>query len=133
LCPDRDSAFTYPGHRIEDDHMNNEGIKQLVKRRYSLFAERGGGQDSCCCPTSATGFAAEHGLYSQEELAVIPETALSLSRGCGNPAGFANLQRGEVVVDFGCGARIDVILATHKLGCLPAARNPNSLPNTRLN
>ncbi len=96
--------------------MNSEDIKQLVKRRYSMFAERGGGEGSCCCPTSATGFAAGHGLYTQEELAVIPETALSLSRGCGNPTGFANLRSGEVVVDFGCGAGIDVILAARKVG-----------------
>ena len=45
--------------------MKTEDIKQLVKRRYSIFAERGGGQSSCCCSTNATGFAAEHGLYSQ--------------------------------------------------------------------
>jgi len=96
--------------------MSTEDIRQLVKRRYAMFAERGSGQGSCCCPTEVTGFAAEHGLYSQEELAMIPKTSLSLSRGCGNPAGFANLQRGEVVVDFGCGAGIDVILAAHKVG-----------------
>ncbi len=41
---------------------------------------------------------------------------MNLSRGCGNPTGFANLQPGTVVVDFGCGGGIDVILATHKVG-----------------
>jgi arsenite methyltransferase len=46
----------------------------------------------------------------------VPEIALNLSRGCGNPTGFANLQPGEVVVDFGCGGGIDVILAAHKVG-----------------
>ncbi|MBU4345537.1 MAG: methyltransferase domain-containing protein [Proteobacteria bacterium] len=46
----------------------------------------------------------------------MPEIALNLSRGCGNPTGFANLQVGEVVVDFGCGGGIDVILAAHKVG-----------------
>jgi ubiquinone/menaquinone biosynthesis C-methylase UbiE len=46
----------------------------------------------------------------------VPEIALNISRGCGNPAGFANLQPGDVVVDFGCGAGIDVILAAHKVG-----------------
>ncbi len=45
----------------------------------------------------------------------MPEIALNLSRGCGNPTGFANLQPGEVVVDFGCGGGIDVILAAHKV------------------
>jgi arsenite methyltransferase len=55
-------------------------------------------------------------LYSQGELALVPEVALNLSRGCGNPTGFANIQSGEVVVDFGCGAGLDVILAAHKVG-----------------
>ena len=47
---------------------------------------------------------------------MVPEIGINLSRGCGNPTGFANLQPGEVVVDFGCGAGIDVILAAHKVG-----------------
>jgi len=47
---------------------------------------------------------------------LVPEIGINLSRGCGNPTGFANLQPGEVVVDFGCGAGIDVILAAHKVG-----------------
>lgn len=58
----------------------------------------------------------DQGLYEQAELALVPEVALNLSRGCGNPTGFANLQPGGVVVDFGCGGGIDVILAAHKVG-----------------
>jgi SAM-dependent methyltransferase len=54
-------------------------------------------------------------LYGQEELSLIPEIALNLSRGCGNPTGFADLRPGEVVVDFGCGGGIDIILAAHKV------------------
>jgi arsenite methyltransferase len=46
----------------------------------------------------------------------VPEIGINLSRGCGNPTGFANLQPGETVVDFGCGAGIDVILAAHRVG-----------------
>ena len=56
------------------------------------------------------------GLYSEEELTAVPETALNLSRGCGNPSGFADLRPGDVVVDLGCGGGIDVILAAHKVG-----------------
>jgi ubiquinone/menaquinone biosynthesis C-methylase UbiE len=55
-------------------------------------------------------------LYSEAELALLPAVARNLSRGCGNPTGFANLQAAEVVVDFGCGGGIDVILAAHKVG-----------------
>ena len=47
---------------------------------------------------------------------MVPAIGIDLSRGCGNPTGFANLQPGETVVDFGCGAGIDVILAAHKTG-----------------
>jgi len=46
----------------------------------------------------------------------VPEVALNLSRGCGNPTGFANIRPGDVVVDFGCGGGIDVVLAAHKVG-----------------
>jgi len=58
----------------------------------------------------------DQGLYGQEELSLVPEIALKFSRGCGNPTGFADLQPGDVVVDFGCGGGIDVILAARKVG-----------------
>lgn len=99
--------------------METNEIKQIVKGRYGKCVEAGGGKESCCCPGEAPAnlsFAAEHGLYSQAELSLVPETALTLSKGCGNPTGIANLQSGEVVMDFGCGAGIDVILACNKVG-----------------
>lgn len=45
----------------------------------------------------------DQGLYGEGELAQVPEAARNLSRGCGNSTGFADLQPGETVVDFGCG------------------------------
>jgi len=99
--------------------METQKIKQTVKERYGKAAETSNGGTSCCCATGSVqslSFAAEHGLYSKEELSLIPKTALTLSKGCANPVGFANIKSGEVVVDFGCGAGIDVILATHKAG-----------------
>ncbi len=58
----------------------------------------------------------DQGFYGESELSSIPELARNLSRGCGNPTGFADLKLGDVVVDFGCGGGIDVILAAHKVG-----------------
>jgi arsenite methyltransferase len=98
--------------------MTTEEIKQTVKKRYSRCAEAGRGKETCCCVSKVppnSSFAAEQGLYGQDELSLIPEIALTLSKGCGNPTGFANLQPGEAVVDFGCGGGIDVILAAHKV------------------
>lgn len=98
--------------------MKSENIKDIVKGRYDACAERAGGEGAVCCPieTASPSCAAGHGLYSQEELFWVPETAMNLSRGCGNPTGFADLQPGETVVDFGCGAGIDIVLAAHKVG-----------------
>ena len=58
----------------------------------------------------------DQGLYGQAELSLVPEVALNLSRGCGNPTGFATIRPSDVVVDFGCGGGIDVALAAHKVG-----------------
>ena len=93
-------------------------IKDLVRTRYGAFAEAGGTQDACCSTMvqTASGSPTDLGLYNAEELALVPKGALSLSRGCGNPVGFAGLDASETVVDFGCGGGIDVILAAHKVG-----------------
>ncbi|MBU2109660.1 methyltransferase domain-containing protein [Patescibacteria group bacterium] len=93
-------------------------IKQEVKMRYDQFAKEGGSAEGCCplVGESTESFALEHGLYSQEDLALIPKLAINLSRGCGNPTSFANLQLGEVVADLGSGGGIDLVLAAHKVG-----------------
>src|ERR1700736_2527001 len=53
--------------------------------------------------------------YSPEELATLPAGA-NLGLSCGNPTAFARLRPGETVVDLGCGAGIDVLLAALKVG-----------------
>jgi len=99
--------------------MKSEEILQVVKERYSKAAQTSGaGAGSYCCPSAAPpggGFAAQHGLYTPEDLASVPELAVKLSRGCGNPVSIADLRPGEVVVDLGCGAGIDVILAARRI------------------
>ncbi|MBU2082276.1 methyltransferase domain-containing protein [Patescibacteria group bacterium] len=98
--------------------LSREEIKQEVKTRYDKFAEEGGSAEGCCplARESTESFALEHGLYSQEDLALIPKLAINLSRGCGNPTSFANIQPGQVVADFGSGGGIDLVLAAHKVG-----------------
>ncbi len=93
-------------------------VSQVVQTRYGKFAEAAGATKTSCCskPAPSACCALGQGLYSESELSSLPELARTLSRGCGNPTGFANLQPGEVVVDFGCGGGIDVILAARKVG-----------------
>jgi SAM-dependent methyltransferase len=94
-------------------------VKAVVRGRYEACAARGSGEGAVCCPggtPASPGFATAHGLYSQDELSLVPDIAVALARGCGNPTGFGDLHPGEGVVDFGCGGGIDMVLAAHKVG-----------------
>ncbi len=53
--------------------------------------------------------------YSKEELKAVPAGAV-VSRGCGIPVVQARLRRGEVVLDLGSGAGLDVFLAARRVG-----------------
>ena len=103
---------------IPAKELSEEEIKQEVKRRYDKFAKEGGSAEGCCPlgRESTESFALEHGLYSQEDLALIPKLGIRLSRGCGNPTSFANIQPSEVIADFGSGGGIDLVLSAHKVG-----------------
>jgi SAM-dependent methyltransferase len=103
--------------------MKNED--QIRKRVSKAYAEAVTTGDSCCgdstgcCTTSdrtPKGVAAKTAGYSAQELASIPAEAAVNSFGCGNPTAFAGVKEGEVVVDLGSGAGIDLLLAAQKVG-----------------
>lgn len=54
--------------------------------------------------------------YRACDLAAAPPEAAASSFGCGNPTAFADLSAGQVVVDLGSGAGLDLILAARKVG-----------------
>jgi arsenite methyltransferase len=93
--------------------MDDENIKKYVKERYGQIAAN---QTSCsCCGGDDTTSQALQVGYTAEELKKLPEEAV-LGLGCGNPAALADLKEGEVVLDLGSGAGIDVFLASHRVG-----------------
>lgn len=99
-------------------------VKQIVKERYGEFARapRSGGASGCgttggCCGGSAAAYdpITSH-LYDESEAAGVPEEALLLSLGCGNPTALAELHEGETVLDLGSGGGIDVLLSAKRVG-----------------
>jgi len=96
--------------------MKEKEIKEVVKGRYAQIA----GQDQqSCCPSCACGASsllqADAIGYSREDLEHVPEEAI-MGLGCGNPTAIADLKAGEVVLDLGSGAGVDVFLASNKVG-----------------
>jgi len=55
-------------------------------------------------------------LYGAEDLSAIPEDAVALAFGVGHPVRYARLRPGEVVLDVGCGAGMDALLAARQVG-----------------
>jgi arsenite methyltransferase len=97
--------------------MEKDLIKQKVKERYGRLALSGGSGccSSDCCLGDSPAKAAANAGYDVRELKSVPQASI-IGAGCGAPVGFANLQKGETVVDLGSGAGIDVFLSANSVG-----------------
>lgn len=91
-------------------------IKEGIRSKYRTIALSG--NSDCCCMPGECGSPAQAAAaigYDPKELEAIPQASV-LGVGCGAPVGFAGLKKGEVVVDLGSGAGIDVFLSARKVG-----------------
>ena len=93
-------------------------IKESVRKHYADLVKT---DESCCssptcCPDPETDNPAEQNGYTEAQISSIPTDATEHSFGCGNPLEYADVQEGDVVVDLGSGAGIDVLLASQLVG-----------------
>ena len=106
--------------------ISESEIKQAVQEHYAaLVADEEESKSCCasasCCESSGIeetlkgNFAALAG-YTEEQVSQIPEDAVENSFGCGNPLALAEIKEGDVVLDLGSGAGIDVLLASKRVG-----------------
>jgi len=62
------------------------------------------------------GYAAEFLGYDPEELATLPAETTRAFAGIGNPHRIGPISAGETVLDIGCGAGMDLLLAGRRVG-----------------
>jgi SAM-dependent methyltransferase len=116
---------------MENEHQHQrqqQDIKKTIHKTYSKIAlqQSNSGSDSSSSPCCALGCCSGEGGtdslaqvaaiigYDTNELEFIPQASI-LGVGCGAPVNFADLQKGETVVDLGSGTGIDVFLSAKKV------------------
>jgi len=101
--------------------MSDE-IREIVRKRYANAITTkcgccGDSRQGCCTdPADKAGSAITKDLYRPDEVAGLPADAVAASFGCGNPTALAGLHPGEVVLDLGSGAGLDVLLSARRVG-----------------
>src|SRR5438105_4972526 len=92
-------------------------IKEAVRSRYAnaakLIAVLPADSTAGCCAVDGPDCGCA-GSYATEELNEIGRTD-AVSLGCGNPTMLADLKPGEVVLDLGSGAGLDVLLSARRV------------------
>jgi arsenite methyltransferase len=103
-----------------------QDIKKTIRKTYGKIAlqennDESGFSSSCCAPGCCSGGGGDSPAqaatvvgYEKSELESVPQASI-LGVGCGAPVKFADLQKGETVVDFGSGGGIDVFLSANKV------------------
>ncbi|MBI4298962.1 MAG: arsenite methyltransferase [Chloroflexi bacterium] len=93
--------------------MNDpQSIKEAVRSRYAQRAQEARKNGARCCGSDVI----TRDLYAPQEVAFIPANAAVFSLGCGNPTALTELRPGEVVLDLGSGAGLDVLLSARRVG-----------------
>lgn len=104
--------------KVKNPCCSSDQTKEKVKEHYRDLIT--GKKSSCCGPPALEegmkGKLAKLAGYGEEERSQVPEEAYQNSFGCGNPMAYAEVKPGEVVLDLGSGAGLDVLLASKKVG-----------------
>lgn len=84
--------------------------RETVRERYAAAA------GTACDPMIGEHGSCGDSYYDATELAGLPAAVTKASLGCANPFAVADLTEGEVVLDLGSGAGLDVLLSARRVG-----------------
>lgn len=106
------TATTLPGVSRGIEGLDVDGLRQAIQEEYALVATE---------PDRGFHFHTGRRLaailaYDEEWLEGVPEATIASFAGTGNPFSLGRLIPGEHVVDVGCGAGIDSVIAARMVG-----------------
>jgi SAM-dependent methyltransferase len=91
---------------------NIKGIQETVRKKYAEVSQSAEGKFPYA--TGKAGIVAQG--YDLSVIGNIPNTLLESFCGVGNPFSLGKINRGEVILDIGCGAGFDLYVASQIVG-----------------
>src|SRR4026208_575796 len=96
--------------------MSDTPLQDAIREKYGEIARAVGTAGCCGPPAGGCDDPITSNLYSSAETADVPDAAVAVSLGCGNPTALIDLQPGQTVLDLGSGGGIDVLLSAKRVG-----------------
>lgn len=97
--------------------MESEKIKSTVREKYGKIAAESSANNSCCCGPVCCSSNETYTVFSENydnREGYIPEADFGL--GCGIPTDYADIKKGDHVLDLGSGAGNDCFVARAIVG-----------------
>jgi ubiquinone/menaquinone biosynthesis C-methylase UbiE len=100
----------------KEKKIDAKKIREEVKKTYAEAISRKspsccGNFEETCCSTKVKDIG-----YSEDELNNLLTDSNITTFGCGNPLAFSEVREGDVVLDLGPGAGLDLLIAARKVG-----------------
>lgn len=92
--------------------IDEQDVRKAVRERYGALALTA----TPCCSSAPSTMCGCGDVYPKAEMVSLPEDAVAVSAGCGNPTAIAGMKPGMTVVDLGSGGGIDCFLSAKKVG-----------------
>jgi len=100
----------------KEKKIDTKTIREEVKKTYAeAISQKNlsccGNFKETCCSTKAKDIG-----YSEDELNNLPNDSNITTFGCGNPLAYSEVREGDIVLDLGPGAGLDLLIAARKVG-----------------
>lgn len=99
-----------------NDQQQREAVSKAYANAVTTTKTDATHEESCCHKPIPKGKVIQLAGYTDDQFNALPAEAVENAFGCGNPLAFSQVKKGDIVLDLGSGAGIDILLAAKKVG-----------------